>query len=52
MAEAEVNLVFLFLVCAMLHVVVEWLTAQNSSCGVSDQQSLGSSPDLGICVLK
>ena len=34
------------------NVVVERIRTSNSSCGVSDQQSVDSSPGLDTCVLK
>ena len=33
-------------------VVAEWSSALDSSSGLSDQQSVGSSPVLDTCVLK
>ena len=39
-------------VCLCVCVVVMWLTAPDSSSGVSNQQSVGSSPIRDTCVLK
>ncbi len=36
----------------LMSVVAEWLSAPDSSSGVSDQQSEGSSPSHGTCVFE